>query len=90
MLDSLESIYDAVSIPAPLARSNHDLQSMLAGVAEVSIPAPLARSNVKRRTKRKPRRKFQYLLLLRGATTGKGARYAVTEFQYLLLLRGAT
>ena len=66
MLDSLESIYDAVSIPAPLARSNHGERSPVRG-HRVTIPAPLARSNLNASPAFAPMG-FQYLLLLRGAT----------------------
>ena len=58
---------DDVSIPAPLARSNTSSASLQYGTM-VSIPAPLARSNSSQFVDHKKDAKFQYLLLLRGAT----------------------
>ena len=56
----------------------------------VSIHAPLARSNCGSRFL-KSCSLFQYMLLLRGATTVEKYFELVPEaFQYMLLLRGAT
>ena len=56
---------------------------------EVSIHAPLARSN---RTGMDTQSSslFQYMLLLRGATTLQSLTQPTSPFQYMLLLRGAT
>ena len=104
-------IVNAVSIHAPLARSNFfsriarktspsfntcssceeqpDPRSQ-AEITLVSIHAPLARSNVSGSSRYRQSR-FQYMLLLRGATRDVAAGLPDGgEFQYMLLLRGAT
>ena len=78
-----------VSIHAPLARSN-DAGFDLTAVYVVSIHAPLARSNFSLILLVFSQFRFQYMLLLRGATPLKFAPLKSTPFQYMLLLRGAT
>ena len=56
----------------------------------VSIHAPLARSNLFAASDRSNGGKFQYMLLLRGATMGNREFTLRLLFQYMLLLRGAT
>ena len=55
----------------------------------VSIHAPLARSNMEL-TRVIPSSRFQYMLLLRGATFRRIRNKQEWGFQYMLLLRGAT
>ena len=55
----------------------------------VSIHAPLARSN-RRNAPTIQRSRFQYMLLLRGATKKDITLSLIIQFQYMLLLRGAT
>ena len=102
---------EAVSIHAPLARSNARACGEF-GTFPVSIHAPLARSNLRlgnARTKTgsfntcssceeqhtsdfrsEDQSSFQYMLLLRGATSSVRRYVKERMFQYMLLLRGAT
>ena len=61
-----------VSIHAPLARSNRTKFSGKSSSELVSIHAPLARSNLFENTDGEMPKEFQYMLLLRGATTLDG------------------
>ena len=79
----------AVSIHAPLARSNGD-DAIALEWTNVSIHAPLARSNSIRSCSSATFAPFQYMLLLRGATSPAVALASKPTFQYMLLLRGAT
>ena len=78
-----------VSIHAPLARSNSGVGDCVQAGC-VSIHAPLARSNGCPLIFRFTSSTFQYMLLLRGATTSGASGTAYHWFQYMLLLRGAT
>ena len=78
-----------VSIHAPLARSNERFGEVHAGYG-VSIHAPLARSNWACLREQTRVTLFQYMLLLRGATSGRWRIEDGFQFQYMLLLRGAT
>ena len=77
-----------VSIHAPLARSNL-MRRFATFPFSVSIHAPLARSNGIRSVFLVAS-EFQYMLLLRGATTIVNTLPFRALFQYMLLLRGAT
>ena len=77
-----------VSIHAPLARSNRVFRVPVKNCL-VSIHAPLARSNCIN-LPLASLLKFQYMLLLRGATERPDDAIALIRFQYMLLLRGAT
>ena len=80
----------AVSIHAPLARSNKRFACFHRPKLPVSIHAPLARSNAGLRAQDFTRFTFQYMLLLRGATCQQMKYQHSQTFQYMLLLRGAT
>ena len=86
---STSGLSERVSIHAPLARSNI-VRGVWSSNRSVSIHAPLARSNTET-TFSLSRTKFQYMLLLRGATCRfNGRECTFSTFQYMLLLRGAT
>ena len=80
--------HEVVSIHAPLARSN-GRATLRQKKLFVSIHAPLARSNIVVRYFSIFGR-FQYMLLLRGATVFQKSESNQLLFQYMLLLRGAT
>ena len=82
-------LFVRVSIHAPLARSNKDTQILVFRSERFNTCSsceeqPAGGSVAKRVSK------FQYMLLLRGATKPVAPHKRKTEFQYMLLLRGAT
>ena len=80
----------AVSIPAPLARSNHGKLISRRAHPQVSIPAPLARSNTQRRKLCAGICVSIPAPLARSNLKTSSQAAASRTFQYLLLLRGAT
>ncbi len=68
-----------VSIHAPLARSNF-LMRTSPSISKVSIHAPLARSNKSGESVGAGGKKFQYMLLLRGATLPNDSVRPVSRF----------
>ena len=87
----LWKLYDrsAVSIHAPLARSNGN-GGGASGNRGVSIHAPLARSNKTDETTYRLRTRFNTCSSCEEQPPSDGFCYLDSKFQYMLLLRGAT
>ena len=79
----------AVSIHAPLARSNRRA-SKSPPPFELFQYMLLLRGATRKSAHLCGPRRFQYMLLLRGATCNQAGQPGRNKFQYMLLLRGAT
>ena len=80
---------DSVSIHAPLARSNSRIAELIAAQSSFNTCSSCEEQH-NYRNWINGYGKFQYMLLLRGATGCQGQSEDAEEFQYMLLLRGAT
>ena len=85
-----QSIIMRVSIHAPLARSNNIAIRVIALMRRFNTCSSCEEQPGLRSTAERSTKKFQYMLLLRGATCYIKTTNKSKRFQYMLLLRGAT